>query len=164
MFLLWLRQLPWCGDRNPASVPPPAKGRSSPTNTLVFPPSPSFYQVLRGSIYSFPLVRYSCPLSAGVLHALLCLKVYFWCICGKRCTPRPPTPLPSCFHVYYQFFKESPHYSPQWLYQFNHRSHWLSCPPFTPSVSALTLKGPGRWDWEGYRRPEAERLSWWSSG
>ena len=46
MFLLWLRQLPWCGDRTPASVPPPAKGRSSPTNTPVFPPSsfilPSF--------------------------------------------------------------------------------------------------------------------------
>ena len=26
-------------------------------------------------MYSFPLVRYSCLLSAGVLHALLCLKV-----------------------------------------------------------------------------------------
>ena len=46
MFLLWLRQLPWCGDSNPASVPPPAEGRSSPTNTPVFLPSsfvlPSF--------------------------------------------------------------------------------------------------------------------------
>ena len=45
--------------------------------TLLFfrlvPPS---CRVLRGSIYSFPLVRYSCLLSAGVLHALLCLKVY----------------------------------------------------------------------------------------
>ena len=30
--------------------------------------------------YSFPLVSYSCPLSAGVLHALLCLKVYSCCI------------------------------------------------------------------------------------
>ena len=29
---------------------------------------------LHGSIYSFPLVRYSCPLSAGVLHALLYLR------------------------------------------------------------------------------------------
>ena len=44
---------------------------------------PSSYQVLRGSIYSFPLVRYSCLLSAGVLHALLCLKVYSWCIHGE---------------------------------------------------------------------------------
>ena len=45
--------------------------------TLQFLPLvPSSYQVLRGSIYSFPLVRSSCQLSAGVLHALLCLKVY----------------------------------------------------------------------------------------
>ena len=44
---------------------------------LLFSPLvPSSYQVLHGSIYSFPLVRYSCPLSAGVLHALLCLKGY----------------------------------------------------------------------------------------
>ena len=46
MFLLWLRQLPRCGDWTPASVPPPAKGRSSPTNTATFLPSsfirPSF--------------------------------------------------------------------------------------------------------------------------
>ena len=45
--------------------------------TLLFSPLVPFsYRVLHGSIYSFPLVRYSCPLSAGVLHALLCLKVY----------------------------------------------------------------------------------------
>ena len=96
MFLLWLRQLSQCGDRTPASVPPPTKGRSGPTNTPVFPPSSWSYQVLHGSIYSFPLVRYSCLLSAGVLHALLCLKVYSWCIHGERWTPCPPTPLPSC--------------------------------------------------------------------
>ena len=47
---------------------------------LVFPLVPSPYRVLHGSIYSFPLVRYSCPLSASVLHALLCLKVYSWSI------------------------------------------------------------------------------------
>ena len=35
MFLLWLRQLPRCGDRIPASVPLPTEGRSSPTNTPV---------------------------------------------------------------------------------------------------------------------------------
>ena len=39
-----------------------------------FPLVPSSYRVLRDSIYSFPLVRYFYPLSAGVLHALLCLK------------------------------------------------------------------------------------------
>ena len=49
---------------------------------LLFPPLPpahpvaSSYQVLCSSIYSFPLVRYSCLLSASVLHALPCLKVY----------------------------------------------------------------------------------------
>ena len=46
MFLLWLGQLSHCGDWTPASVPPPTKGRSSPTNTPIFPPSsfilPSF--------------------------------------------------------------------------------------------------------------------------
>ena len=43
---------------------------------LSFPLVPPSYRVLRGSICSFLLLRYSCPLSAGVLHALLCLKVY----------------------------------------------------------------------------------------
>ena len=38
---------------------------------LFFPLVPLYYRVLHGSIYSFPLVRYSCPLSAGVLHAFL---------------------------------------------------------------------------------------------
>ena len=37
MFLLWLRQLPWCGDWTPASVPPSTEGRSSCMNTPVFP-------------------------------------------------------------------------------------------------------------------------------
>ena len=92
MFLLWIRQLPHCEDWTPASDPPPAKGRSSPTNTPVFPPSSLSHQVLCGSIYSFPLVRSSCPLSAGVLHALLSLKVYSLCMHGERCTPCPPTP------------------------------------------------------------------------
>ena len=34
------RQLPRCGDRTPASVPPPAEGRSCAINTPAFPPSP----------------------------------------------------------------------------------------------------------------------------
>ena len=51
---------------------------------LFFPLVPSSYGVLHGSIYPFPLVRYSWPLSAGVLHTLLCLKVYSWCIHGER--------------------------------------------------------------------------------
>ena len=38
---------------------------------LFFPLVPSSYRVLHGSICSFPLARYSCLLSAGVLQALL---------------------------------------------------------------------------------------------
>ena len=53
---------------------------------LFFPLLPSSYWILHGSIYSFPVVRYSCPLLACVLQALLCLKVYSWCIRGERCT------------------------------------------------------------------------------
>ena len=105
MFLLWLRQLAWCRDQTLASVPPCTEGRSIPTETPVFPVVPSSYQVLCGSIYSFPLVTYSCPLSAGVLHILLCLMVYSWCFHGERCTSNPPIPPPSFiynsyFHTY----------------------------------------------------------------
>ena len=39
MFLLWLRQLPQCGDRTAASVSPPTEGRSCPTNTPAFSPN-----------------------------------------------------------------------------------------------------------------------------
>ena len=79
MFLLWLRLLPQCGDRTPVSFPSRAEGRSSCTNTPVFLPSPFILPVLCGSIYYFLLFRYSCLCSGGVLHAFLCLKVYFWC-------------------------------------------------------------------------------------
>ena len=72
----------WGSD--PCFSPPPAKGGSSPTNTPVFPLVPLSSRVLRGSLYSFPLVRYSCQLSAGILHELLCLKVYSWCSHGER--------------------------------------------------------------------------------
>ena len=70
---------------------------------LFFPLVPSSYWVLRGSIYSFPLVRYSCLLSAVVLQALLCLKVYNWCIHGDRCTPHSPTPPPSSYVLDFAF-------------------------------------------------------------
>ena len=64
---------------------------------LLFPPTlPLFYRVLCGSIYSFPSARDSSPFSAGDPQARLCLKVYFWGICGETCTPCPPTPPPSC--------------------------------------------------------------------
>jgi len=64
--------------------------------TLWFCPLvPSSYGVLHDSVYSFPLTRHSCMLSAGVLHAFLCLKVYSWCIHGERCIPHPPILPPS---------------------------------------------------------------------
>ena len=59
--------------------------------------------VLHVSIYPFLVARYSWPLSAGVLQALLCQKVYSWCIHGERCTPHPPTPLPSCSSPFFLF-------------------------------------------------------------
>ena len=74
--------------------------------TLLFSPLiPSSYWVLRGLIFSFPLVRYSYLLSAGVLHALLCVKVYSWCIHGEGCTPCPPPPPPSCSFEIFVFKK-----------------------------------------------------------
>ena len=73
---------------------------------LFFPLVPLSYWVLHGFIYFFPLIKYSCLLSAGVLHALLCLKVYSWCIRGARCTPLPPMPLPSCSPIPVFLFKE----------------------------------------------------------
>ena len=54
----------------------------------------------------FQLVRYSCLLSAGVLNALLCLKVYSWWIRGDRCTPRPPTPPPSCSLLIFLMYRK----------------------------------------------------------
>ena len=78
------------------SSPNPLRAGPVLLTLLFFPLVPLSYWVLRDSMYYFPLVRYSCLLSAGVLHALLCLKVCSWCICGERCTQRPPTPPPSC--------------------------------------------------------------------
>ena len=74
-----------------------------------FPLVPLSYRVLCGSIYSFLLVRSSCPLSAGVLYALPYLKVYSWCIRGERCTPCPPTHPPSCSSTEWLFLKTSAH-------------------------------------------------------
>ena len=87
---------PDVGIRPLLQFPHPLRAGPVLLTLLFFPLVPLSYWVLPGSIYSFPLVRYSCLLSAGVLHAVLCLKVYSWCISGERCTPRPPTPLPSC--------------------------------------------------------------------
>ena len=60
----------------PASVSPPAEGRSSPTNTPVFPASSFILLSFAWFYIFFSTIRYSCLCSAGVLHAVLCLKVY----------------------------------------------------------------------------------------
>ena len=57
---------------------------------------PLSYWVLCSSIYSFLVVRYSRPLSVGILHTPLCLKVCSWCVHGERCIACPPTLPPSC--------------------------------------------------------------------
>ena len=67
---------PDVGIRPLLQFPYPLRAHPVLLTLLFFPLVPSSYQVLHGSIYSFLLVRSSCPLSAGVLHALLCLKVY----------------------------------------------------------------------------------------
>ena len=66
-----------CPDLEIGSLPQfPHLPRAGPVllTLLFFPVVPSSYRVLCGSIYSFPLVRYSYLLLAGV--ALLSLKVY----------------------------------------------------------------------------------------
>ena len=72
---LYPKQLSQCVDLTPASVPPPSRGKSSPT-LLFFTLLPLYYRVLHGFTYSFLVVRYSCPFLAGVLQDLLCLEVY----------------------------------------------------------------------------------------
>ena len=83
-------------DHTPASVLPPTKGRYSPTNNPVFPPDS--YVLLNFAWFCMFLStgQVLLSLSAGVLHTLLCLKVYSWCIRRERCIPHLPTPLPSC--------------------------------------------------------------------
>ena len=68
-----------CPDVGPGPLlqfPHPLRAGPVLPTLLFFPLVPSSYRVLHGSIYSFQLVRYFCLLSAGVLPALLCLKVY----------------------------------------------------------------------------------------
>ena len=115
MFLLWL-SCPDVGFIPLLQFLHPARAGPGLLTLLFFPLVPSFYQGLHGSIFFFPLVRYSCTLSAGVLHALLCLKVYSWYIRGKRCTPHPPAPLPSCSSLAYFLISNKPILTTQHLY------------------------------------------------
>ena len=67
---------PNLGIRPLLQFPHPLRAGPFLLKLLFFPLVSLSYQVLCESIYSFPLVRYSCLHSAGVLHALLCLMVY----------------------------------------------------------------------------------------
>ena len=101
MFLLWLRQLPWCGDQTPASVPPPTEDRSSPTNTPVFLLSslvqPSF--VLFYIFFSAGQVLLSvpswCPACTSVSEG-----VFLMCPWREIYTLHLPTPPPCCSPIH----------------------------------------------------------------
>ena len=71
------RQLPRCGDQTPVSVPPPAEGMSSPTNTPVFPPSSSSYCFC---VVLYILFHWSGPPVCSQL--VFCMHVCVW-----RCIP-----------------------------------------------------------------------------
>ena len=82
---------PALGIRPLLQFPQPPRAGPVLLTFLFFPLVLLCYWVLHGSTYSFPLIKHSCLFSAGILHALLCLKVYSWCIRGERCTSRLPT-------------------------------------------------------------------------
>ena len=81
---------------SPIPLPPQVQVLSCSPSSSFFPSFLYPIEFFHQSIYSFPVVRYSCPLSTGVLQDLLCLKVYSWYILAGRCTPCLATPLPSC--------------------------------------------------------------------
>ena len=104
-------------------------------------------QALCGSIYSFLLIRYSCLLSAGVLHALLCLKVYSWCIHEVRCTPCPPTPPTSC--------------SLNWYFWTVVLEKTLESPLDFKKIRLVNPKGNQSWIFIGRTNTEAETQILW---
>ena len=95
MFLFWLRQLPQWGDQTPASVPSPSECRSSPTNTLVFPPSSFVLPSFAWFCIFFSAHQILLSALSWCSACTLVSEVYSWCIGGERCTPHPPIQ-PSC--------------------------------------------------------------------
>ena len=73
-----------------------------------FPPSSLILPSFAWDYIFFSAVQVLLLLSAGVLHVLLCLKAYSWCIRGERCTPCPPSPPPSCSSLLYLLTITSP--------------------------------------------------------
>ena len=96
------RQLPQCGNRTPASTPPPTEGRSSPTNTPVFPPVPSSYLVLPGSVCSFP-VSSSCPLSACPPRTSESEGVFLTYLCREVCSLSPSSAILFPCHLFVHY-------------------------------------------------------------
>ena len=73
---------PDVGIRTLLQFPHPLRAGPVLLTLLFFSLVPLSYRVFCGCIHCLP------P-SAGVLHALLCLKVCSWCIHGERYTPHP---------------------------------------------------------------------------
>ena len=67
---------PDVGIRPLLQFPHPLRAGPMLLTLLFFTLVPSLYRVLHGSIYYFPLVRYSCPLSAGVLYTFVSEDVF----------------------------------------------------------------------------------------
>ena len=64
------------GDQTPASVPPPAEGRSSSTNTPIFPPSSFLLPSLAWFYISFSTGLVLLSTLSWCSASVLCLKVY----------------------------------------------------------------------------------------
>ena len=105
----------------------------SPSSSF-FPSSLYSTEFLHQSIYSFPVLRYSCPPSTDVLQDLPCLKVYSWYILAERCTPCLPTPLPSCSQLSKLIFNVMPSFSVT-AYKLIHSSSYFSTLSCTYTVS-----------------------------
>ena len=95
---------PNVGIRPLLQFPNPLRAGPVLATLLFFPLVLSSIWVFLGSIYSFLLIRYSCSLSTGVLHACTSVSERAFLMCPWReihvspnpSTPGPPTPPPSC--------------------------------------------------------------------
>ena len=89
----------WMWGSDPCFSSPPTKGRASPTETPVFPTS-SF--ILPNFVWFYIFFSASQILLSALSWCSACTSVsemYSWCIHEERCSPHPPTPLPSSpFH------------------------------------------------------------------
>ena len=85
-----------CGDQTPASVPPPTKGKRSPTNTPVFLPSFFILPSFAWFYIFFPSGQVLLSTLSWCSACTAMSEGTFLMYYGERCTPRLPTPPPSC--------------------------------------------------------------------